>query len=295
MQIYAACCVCVSLSVACATSPQPPAASNTSPLTGEQPAAVVTPPVAPAPAPLQAAAGPELAELLRSHQLQGVIARLDGDAAAARCSDVAYCQKRLTPASTFKIPNSIIGLETGGIPDAEFTIPWDGVNRSVAAWNHDHTLRTAIRDSAVWYYQELARRVGKERMLAWVQKLAYGNQQIGEVVDRFWLDGPLAITPLEQLEFLRRLALAQLPISERTRGIVLDITRKGEIDGKPLHSKTGWAHPDQPEEIGWFVGFVDDPTHPRYVAVALESPPKGVDMMTIRQAVAEEALRLQLE
>jgi beta-lactamase class D len=201
----------------------------------------------------------------------------------------------LTPASTFKIANSIIGLETGVIADAEFVLPWDGVNRSVDAWNHDHTLRTAIRDSAVWYYQELARRVGKPRMQAWLQQLAYGNQQVGEVVDRFWLVGRLAITPLEQLDFLRRLALAQLPISERTRGIVLDITRKGELDGKTLHGKTGWAYPGEASEVGWFVGFVDDPVNPRYVAVALEPVPKGVDMMTVRQAVGEEALRLRFE
>jgi beta-lactamase class D len=224
-----------------------------------------------------------------------VIARLDGPAAAARCSDPEYCKKPLTPASTFKIPNSMIGLETGVIPDAEFVIPWDGVKRSVEAWNHDHTLRTAIRDSAVPYYQELARRVGLQPMQSWVKRLGYGNMQIGDVVDRFWLDGPLAISALEQVEFLRRVDRAQLPISERTRQIVLDITIRGQVDGRTLHGKTGWAYPGKPSEIGWFVGWVEDPATPRYVAVALEPVPRGIDMMTVRQQLAEEALRLQFD
>jgi beta-lactamase class D len=244
---------------------------------------------------LKAVGEPRLAELLRSHQLQGTIVRLDGDASSARCSERETCETQLTPASTFKIPNALIGLETGVIPDAEFVLPWDGVKRWAEAWNHDHSLRTALRDSAVWYYQELARRVGKERMREWITRLEYGNMQMGEVVDRFWLDGPLAISPLQQVEFLRRLVRAQLPVSERTRGIVLDITKRGELDGKPLHGKTGWTRPGEPTEVGWFVGWVEDPIRARYVAVALGPVPKGVDMMTIRQAVAEEALRLSFD
>jgi beta-lactamase class D len=244
---------------------------------------------------LRAEVEPRLAAILRGHQLQGTIALLERDAAAARCSDPEACSLPLTPASTFKIPNSLIGLETGVIPDAEYVIPWDGVNRWAKAWNHDHSLRTALRDSVVWYYQELARRVGKDRMRDWLARLEYGNMQMGDAVDRFWLDGPLTISPLQQVEFLRRLVRAQLPISERSRGIVLDITKRGELDGKPLHGKTGWARPGEPTEIGWFVGWVEDASRPRYVAVALGPVPKGVDMMTIRQAVAEEALRLTFD
>ena len=216
---------------------------------------------------------------------------MDGDAPVALCNDVARCSEPLTPASTFKIPNSIIGLETGVIADAEFVIPWDGVTRRMTAWNRDHTLRTAIRDSAVPYYQELARRVGPQRMREWLERLHYGNAQIGEQVDQFWLSGPLAITPLQQLEFLRKLARARLPISARTRDIVLDITRLGELDGKTLHGKTGWSDPDGPTETGWFVGWIEDAQSPRYVAVAVVRPPEGVDLMPMRRAIAEEALR----
>ena len=241
---------------------------------------------------LTARAEPALDALLTKRGVSGAIALLEGDATSVRCNTVARCQQALIPASTFKIPNSIIGLETGVIPGPEFMIPWDGVKRSISAWNQDHTLRTAIRDSAVPYYQELARRVGLKRMREWVEKLDYGNRRIGTKVDQFWLTGPLAITAVQQLEFLRRFADGRLPISAPTRTIVLDITRRGELDGKPLHGKTGWADPGGPNELGWFVGFIDDPSKRRYVAVAVIEPPKGVDLMTMRQAIAEEALRL---
>jgi beta-lactamase class D len=269
------------LASACSTV-QPPAAS---PPTEPNTAAAAS-------APVGASLEPALGALLAQRGVAGVVAVLEGDATSARCSDVALCMKRMVPASTFKIPNSIIGLETGVIADAEFVIPWDGITRPMDAWNQDHTLRTAIRDSAVPYYQELARRVGPERMQEWLNRLGFGNRQIGSEIDRFWLDGPLAITPLEQLEFLRRLSEGRLPISERTKRIVLDITSRGEVEGKPLHGKTGWALPDKPGETGWFVGWIEDPGARRYVAVAVIEPPQEVDLFAMRQAIAEDALRL---
>jgi beta-lactamase class D len=233
---------------------------------------------------------PELAALLERRQLSGVIALLDDESGSARCSHVALCQQRFVPASTFKIPNSIIGLETGVISDADFLIAWDGVHRNIETWNHDHTLRTAFRDSVVPYYQELARRVGLPRMQAWVDKLDYGNLQLGARVDQFWLEGPLGISPLEQLRFLRRLFERRLPISARTRDILLDISQRGELGGGRLYGKTGWAAPGTPDELGWFVGFLEHAGGVRYVAVAVMGLPPGVDMKSIRPQLAEEAL-----
>ncbi len=69
-------------------------------------------------------------------------------------------KKLFTPASTFKICNSLIGLETGVIKDAGYVLPWDSVKRWIPAWNQDQNLEAAYKNSTVWYYQELARRVG---------------------------------------------------------------------------------------------------------------------------------------
>ena len=96
------------------------------------------------------------------------------------------------PASTFKIPNSLIALETGVVGDPDQDVfKWDGVVRAIEAWNRDHTLRSAIGASAVPVYQEIARRIGAERMQKYLDLFEYGNRDIGGGIDQFWLTGDL--------------------------------------------------------------------------------------------------------
>lgn len=160
------------------------------------------------------------------------------------------------PASTFKICNSLIGLETGVISDADFVIPWDSVARPVTAWNRDHNLRSAFQNSAVPYYQEVARRVGGESMKQWLDKSHYGNADTSGGIDRFWLDGGLRITPAQQVDFLKRLYLGELPFSKRSMDIVKDIMIARDTLGVLLRAKTGWSEQDA-KQIGWYVGYLE--------------------------------------
>lgn len=162
------------------------------------------------------------------------------------------------PASTFKIPNTLVGLETGVISDETFTLPWDGVRRHIEAWNRDTDLTAAMAESVVWYYQEVARRIGLERMTSWVARLGYGNARVGDRVDEFWLDGPLAITPVEQVEFLERLTSGQLPVAARSVEILRRVmpTREFSAGGATLFAKTG-THMGDGESHGWLVGWVE--------------------------------------
>ena len=128
------------------------------------------------------------------------------------------------PASTFKIPNSIIALETGVVEDPDKDVfKWDGVTRSIEAWNKDHTLRSAIAASAVPVYQEIARRIGPERMQKYVDLMDYGNHDIGGGIDQFWLTGNLRIDPMQQVDFLDRLRRGVLPVSKRSQELMRDI------------------------------------------------------------------------
>jgi beta-lactamase class D len=163
--------------------------------------------------------------------------------------------ERFSPCSTFKIPNSLIGLETGVIEDADFEIPWDGVMREREVWNRTHNLRTAIQNSVVWYYQELARRVGQEREQRYVSAFRYGNEDTSAGVDRFWLGASLRISAVEEVDFLRRFEAGELPVSPRAMAIVKDIlvqpTAKGVVyRGKTGSCRDGPAAPDH----GWWVG-----------------------------------------
>jgi beta-lactamase class D len=176
-----------------------------------------------------------------------------------------------SPASTFKIPNSLIALETGVADGPEFPLPWDGVERWNEAWNQDHIHRTAFQKSVVWYYQELARRIGEERMQEFIDAFDYGNRDISGGIDQFWLSGALRISPREQVEFLRRLHQGELPLSERTLAIMLDdiMVHERSAGGTIVRAKTGWGDAP-PQNIGWFVGSVERQDRSRaYFAVLI--------------------------
>jgi beta-lactamase class D len=173
-----------------------------------------------------------------------------------RTNDIVRAQTRYLPASTFKIFNALVALETGVVADEREVIRWDGVQRSVEAWNRDHDLASAIRVSAVWYFQELARRIGYERMQVWIDSVGYGNKDIGGGIDVFWLSGNIRISPFEQVQFLERLYRNDLPFSDRSIRIVKEILVLERSDDWVLRGKTGWGV-DQNQQIGWFVGYVE--------------------------------------
>ncbi len=122
----------------------------------------------------------------------------------ARFRDSAYL-----PASTFKIVNSLIALHTGRIFSDSVVIKWDGKKR-MDAWDKDMNMKEAFEISCVPYYQEVARRIGKDTMQVWLDSLKYGTKKITGAIDSFWLDNSLKITADEQLGLMKRLYFKQL-------------------------------------------------------------------------------------
>lgn len=165
--------------------------------------------------------------------------------------------KAYLPASTFKIANALIALETGVVKDADHPVfKWDGVKRDIEAWNKDHTLRTAFKASAVWVFQEIARQITDTRMRVYVSQFGYGNRDIGGNEDSFWLDGKLRISALQEVEFLERVYIGKLPVNPKNTEILKDIMFMEKIGNATLRGKTGWI-PSGDNKIGWFVGWVE--------------------------------------
>lgn len=200
---------------------------------------------------------PELAKCFAAHGVAGTFVLLDPATDTMLVSDEARARTRFTPASTFKIANSLIGLDTGAVKNVDEVLPYGGKPQRIKEWEHDMGLRDAIRISNVPIYQELARRIGIERMREGVKKLGYGNMEIGNVVDRFWLDGPLAISAVEQTEFLHRLVKGSLPLNSSAIRAVREITLLEKTDNYELHAKTGWLIGPTPPQIGWWVGWIE--------------------------------------
>jgi beta-lactamase class D len=191
-------------------------------------------------------------DVFARQQISGTFAAYDAGADRLILLNAERAGTRFIPASTFKIPNSLIALEVGAVKDADEVFRYDGKPRRMAAWQKDMTLHEAMTTSNVPVYQEIARRVGLEAYRDWLAKLDYGNRETGKVVDRFWLEGPLAISAIEQARFLARLADGALSMSARSQGIVRDIIRIEEKDGRALFAKTGWDG-----KIGWWAGWVE--------------------------------------
>ena len=174
----------------------------------------------------------------------------------------ARAEKRFIPASTYKIANSLIALETGVVSDSEFELPLDTaivkpMNWWPESWRKKQTLKTAFQNSVYWYYQEIARRVGEDRMKAYLQKLDYGNQDMGGGLDTFWLIGDLRISPFEQVDFLHRLYAGDLDVSERSLRIVKEMMVLEEKSAYRLSGKTGTAEITRTKELGWLVGYLE--------------------------------------
>lgn len=184
----------------------------------------------------------------------------------------------------------MIALETGVIQNDVAVLTWDGITRGLSEdqpipeWNQDLNLRLALKYSAVWFYQVLARKIGHQRMHEFVSKIQYGNQDIGskEEIDRFWLGGKLKITPEQQIKFLRRLYDNDLPFSATNIELVKDIMIIEKTPDYTLRGKTGWATSQEPQ-IGWLVGYLEQNEQVYFLAT-------NIDMV----ADKDPAIRLQI-
>jgi len=198
----------------------------------------------------------------------------------------ARADSAFLPASTFKIANAAIALETGAVSGPEAAFPWDGEIREFEGWNRDHTLASAMPASVVPVYQEVARRVGTERMEEWLARLEYGNGTIDGGIDRFWLDGGLRISAREQVGFLTRLLEEDLPLSRATTAAVVEILRLEGGPGWALHGKTGWAFE---AGLGWWVGWAERDGATYVFALNMEMP-GGMEDAPRRVTIGRAAL-----
>ena len=199
---------------------------------------------------------PELDRRFADAGVDGVFVLYDPARRRLGTNHLERADRGFLPASTFKVLNSLIALETKVIAGADEVLPWDGVERGWEQWDRDHSLRSAIKVSAVWFYQELARRIGQARMQRWVDAAGYGNRDISGGIDTFWLEGGLRISARQQAEFLARLQRGDLPFSPAVMATVRDVLEVERGDGWVLRAKTGWAAGAKPQ-VGWWVGWVE--------------------------------------
>ena len=198
---------------------------------------------------------------------------------------------RTLPASTFKIVNSLIGLQTGRITGDDMIIKWDGIKRSHEEWNKDMDMKEAFKVSNVAWYQQVARRIGADTMKLWIDSLSYGNKNTSGPVDSFWLNNTLKISPDEQLGLMKRLYFDQLPFRKSVQQTVRNVMLQEDNTAYKLSYKTGWGFDEAHNSIGWLVGWIEENRHVYFFVTLVKSPDKNIDMVPVRIGITKDILK----
>lgn len=236
----------------------------------------------------------EIQEKLDSAGLNGAVLIYDLQEDTYYSNNYKWCNQGKLPASTFKIPNSIIALETGIATDENSLFKWDGEKRRNKNWNKDLILKDAFHFSCVPCYQDIARKIGVKRMNQYLSKLNYGNMLVDSSnIDMFWLEGNSKINQLEQIDFLKRFYQAELPITESTQKIMKKLMVIEENKDYTISGKTGWAMSNG-NDNGWFVGYLETKDQVYFFATNVE-PAGEIDFNTfprLRKEVTDEAFKI---
>lgn len=215
----------------------------------------------------------EFQSIIDSADVEGAILVYDLQEDSYYSNDFDWINEGQLPASTFKIANSIIGLESGVIESDSTVFKWDGEKKWLKTWEQHLVLKDAFRFSCVHCYQDVARIIGEERMNDYLREFDYGDMKVESGnIDKFWLEGDSRITQMQQIDFLKRLYESQLPISERTEKIVKNIMFIEEKDNYKLSGKTGLSNSNSVYN-GWFIGYIELENNTYLFATNLE--PKG--------------------
>ncbi|MGE9310675.1 penicillin-binding transpeptidase domain-containing protein [Niabella sp. CJ426] len=232
-----------------------------------------------------------------AHQLNGCFALYNNGTGLFTVYNLKrYRDSTYLPASTFKIINSLIGLQTGKISSDSMVIPWDGITRNIPDWNKDLNMYQAFRVSAVPYYQEVARRIGKDTMQFWLDSLKYGAGKDKKTykiskIDSFWLDNTVKITPDQNLGIVKKLYFDELPFFKVYQQKVKHAMLFEDNSNYRLGYKTGWGTTDKGHALGWIVGWIEENKHPYFFVLNVESADPNYDMKDVRLKILKDILK----
>ena len=185
--------------------------------------------------------------------------------------DMDRATLRVSPNSTYKIYNALFVLEEGVISPEDSFIAWNGENYPFAAWNADQTLESAMSSSVNWYFQKMDKQLGAASVSNYIQKIGYGNENISGDFSTYWMESTLKISPIEQVELLKKLHNNSFGFSPENINAVKDSICLFSSDAGTFYGKTGTGRVDDQDVNGWFVGFVEVEDNIYFFATNIEA------------------------
>ena len=227
----------------------------------------------------------EVEEIFKKYKVEGTIVIESLNKKKINIYNDKRASELFSPASTFKIPHSLIALNEG-IVKKDSVIVWDKKIREYESWNKDQILLTAFKSSCVWCYQEFASKIGVEKYKKYLKELNYGNKKIGDDVTRFWLDESLEITTFEQIKFLKRFYTNNLPFKIEDINLLKEIMIDEKNENYIIRAKTGWEW-----KYGWYVGYVETKDDVWFFSTNIDT--KSKDDLPKRKAITLEVLKIK--
>lgn len=189
--------------------------------------------------------------------------------------------ERITPNSTYKIYDALLGLESGVITPEHSSMTWNGEDCPFDSWETDQDLKSAMHNSVNWYFQTIDSRVGFDSVKAFLQTIGYGNQTISTNLDLYWTDFSLKISPIEQVELLKKFHENEFQFQPQNINAVKDALCLSSAPDGTLYGKTGTGDVDGQDVNGWFIGYIEKNDNTYYFATNIQ----GTSNTTGRKAM----------
>ena len=185
--------------------------------------------------------------------------------------NMEHASTRVSPNSTYKIYDALLGLESGIITPEHSTFTWNGEPYPFNSWEADQDLTSAIHNSVNWYFQAIDSQAGFEAVRTFLQTINYGNQNTGTNLNLYWTDFSLKISPIEQVELLQDFYQNNFHFDSKNiqavkKALLLSTTSSGS-----LYGKTGTGRVNGKDVNGWFIGYIETSNNTYYFATNIQS------------------------
>ena len=183
-----------------------------------------------------------------------------------------HASTRVSPNSTYKIYDALLGLESGIITPEHSTFTWNGEPCPFESWESDQDLTSAMHNSVNWYFQAIDSQAGFQSVKTFLQTINYGNQNTGTNLNLYWTDFSLKISPIEQVELLQNFYQNNFHFDRKNIQAVKNALLLSTTSSGSLYGKTGTGRVNGKDVNGWFVGYIESDNNTYYFATNIQAP-----------------------